>query len=202
MVILQRFCASLPRALMILVPAGLLLFSAAGAFALPELLLRPDSPFKLWKVAGRRLKNKGPAKGGRSISVPGAGYWDLWRQCMRPRAAVMVTAVKFGRSPGSEVQRGSDLRGLDPAGCRSRGRFPGYRSRPAVSVYVFRQGREDAGFPGRLLLKEGKFLTFLSGKRMKIAGTALILAGEGLFCSSDDAGGRFRTKRFRRALWR
>ena len=175
MVILQRFCASLPRALMILVPAGLLLFSAAGAFDLPELLLRPDSPFKLWKVAGRRLKNKGPAKvAGAFLSQ--ALVLGFMAAVYAAAAAVMVTAVKFGRSPGSEVSAVLIYGGLDPAGCRSCCRFPGYRSR-LLFLYTFFAREEKTPVSRPASPERGKFLTFLSGKRMKIAGTALILAG-------------------------
>lgn len=179
MVILQRFCASLPRALMILVPAGLLLCSAAGAFALPELLLRPDSPFKLWKGAGRRLKNKGPAKvAGAFLSQ--ALVLGFMAAVYAAAAAVMVTAVKFGRSPGSEVSAvliyGGWIRQAAAAAAGSLG-----TAAVLLFLYTFFAREEKTPVSRPASPERGKFLTFLSGKRMKIAGTALILAGEGLF---------------------
>ena len=166
MVILQRFCASLPRALMILVPAGL---------ALPELLLRPDSPFKLWKGAGRRLKNKGPAKvAGAFLSQ--ALVLGFMAAVYAAAAAVMVTAVKFGRSPGSEVSAvliyGGWIRQAAAAAAGSLG-----TAAVLLFLYTFFAREEKTPVSRPASPERGKFLTFLSGKRMKIAGTALILAG-------------------------
>ena len=168
--IFRKLLEGLPVPQIVLLPAAVLAVSLTASFSLPALLLRGRTE-GLWKRRGWRK-----IAGVLAVQVFVLAVTGIL--CVAA-AALMTAAVKFGRSPGSEVSAvliyGGWIRQAAGAAGGSLGLTAGL-----LFFYILFAREDKAALSRKAGRERGRFLNFLSGRKIKTALTALLLAAEGL----------------------